>query len=635
MPDPVPQQTASTSAPPPPDLSGVRTKESTWQTIKRNLTPELDTSRSALGVGHEFDSGPSPQQQGEQQYRETFGSPLERAYGHLKNILAEHEQHLSEKYLAPIREHLDRMGDDLQEAAASGRTKTGGQLTTATRLLAGGTGTLLRMVPVGSNVKETIQMAVTPPELGPEGKALSKELKAGEKIAETAAPRLQGVRSRVPQKSTAETAAPNLVGVRTRPDLGIPPERVAAPNQFNEFRVSTRVPEGRAATEHPLKGEPLTVGLDTVSKAPDKLQDRFVDSISGIAGFKAPKNIAREKVFQRFVRHAADNLKWLHDQVPEQDRIANGKWYESANKVANDLAAKHELTPQQTSGVIASLSPQMDWDMNVSLAKRLVDIYKNHADDVVTPEMITKGREIIKASRKTPETKNANQNLEKILGSIKGRKIGELKGLQRAAAIRLYDEVHNARSFPKIDPATGNELELRKNADGSTSDVAWGNLKNADKALAILDDGSRANISDKVGDSHKVRSFYNNILDPSHPKDITVDTHAVGAALLHPLGGNAPEVLDNFGRAGKNKGTGIVGTYPLYAEAYRLAAQERGLLPRELQSITWEQVRKMFPSEWKTKENLARVKSEWKRYEAGKQSAAQTRKKIAELASRK
>jgi hypothetical protein len=78
--------------------------ESSWDTVKRNLTPQLDTSRSALGAGHEFDAGPSPQQQGEEQYRESFGSPLERAYGHAKRFLAEHEQHLSDRVLKPFRE---------------------------------------------------------------------------------------------------------------------------------------------------------------------------------------------------------------------------------------------------------------------------------------------------------------------------------------------------------------------------------------------------------------------------------------------------------------------------------------------------------------------------------------------------
>jgi len=59
---------------------------------------------------------------------------------------------------------------------------------------------------------------------------------------------------------------------------------------------------------------------------------------------------------------------------------------------------------------------------------------------------------------------------------------------------------------------------------------------------------------------------------------VTVDTHAVAAATLMPLGADSPEVKDNFGAAGESNYTGVVGNYPLYVEAYRRAAKELGLL---------------------------------------------------------
>src|SRR5713226_8074683 len=113
MPDPVPQQDTGTT-PPAPSLEGLRTRpvqpapESLGQTLKRNITPKLDTSRTALGPGHFFDQqGDSPQQEGEQAYREKFGTPLEIAYGHAKQFLQKHEGKLSEKYLGPFRSGLD------------------------------------------------------------------------------------------------------------------------------------------------------------------------------------------------------------------------------------------------------------------------------------------------------------------------------------------------------------------------------------------------------------------------------------------------------------------------------------------------------------------------------------------------
>src|SRR6266576_3249072 len=128
--------------------------ETVLETVKRNLTPDADTSRSALGPGHEFDEN-SPKLQGETQYRAALGSPQEQAYGKLKNWLSEHEQHFSDKVLKPFRAGLDNMAEDLQTAGESGRTKSGGEMTPTTRALALGAGEALKAVPIGKDVKET------------------------------------------------------------------------------------------------------------------------------------------------------------------------------------------------------------------------------------------------------------------------------------------------------------------------------------------------------------------------------------------------------------------------------------------------------------------------------------------------
>lgn len=212
MPDPqnAPDTSASTQTPPPVNLQGLRVRpadpqpERAWQTIKRNATPELDTSNAAKGPGHEFDSEASPQKSGEELYEGNFGSPLERAYHKAKNFISEHEDKLSEKYLAPFREGLDNIASDLQDAAETGHTKSGVPLTGPTRALVEGTGALLKQVPVGRTVRETVQMAVTPPEF-PEAKALGQELKAGEKTAVN----LEGIRYREVEPAAPKAAPKN------------------------------------------------------------------------------------------------------------------------------------------------------------------------------------------------------------------------------------------------------------------------------------------------------------------------------------------------------------------------------------------------------------------------------------------
>jgi hypothetical protein len=150
---------------------------------------------------------------------------LGKAYNSAKAWLGEHEQHLSDRVLKPFREGLDRMGEDLQQAAGTGHTKTGGQLTTPTRLLLGGVGTLLKQVPVGRNVSETVQAMATPPELGPEGKALSRELKATEKVGETTEKlnfsKIPGhVELSAPQAATPNATAKELPPQPRLPDTG-------------------------------------------------------------------------------------------------------------------------------------------------------------------------------------------------------------------------------------------------------------------------------------------------------------------------------------------------------------------------------------------------------------------------------
>lgn len=401
-------------------------------------------------------------------------------------------------------------------------------------------------------------------------------------------------------------------------------------------RVSTRVTSGKKATENHMEGEPLTINRAALD---DRLRTKFAGKMQEIPGVKIPSNIKDPaKVTDRAVRHFADNLKHIFGLVPKDKQIANGKWYESAHNMTKDIAGKYELSHPQVAGVTAALSPQMDWDMNVAQMKRLVDTVKTKQDFAVTPEMVKTGRDIVNRSRapQSETAKPANQRLEGILDKdIVGKKFSDLTDMyDKAAFIRLYDETYGNPDFPRIDPGTGEERELRTNNNGSPARLAWGNLDNISKALSIMEDGSRENISSKIGDSHKVRNFYNNIIDPTNPDDVTIDTHAVAAATLLPLGGDGTEVLDNFGKAGKSLGTGVKGTYPIYADGYRLAAKELGVLPRALQSVTWEKIRDLFPAEWKTEENLGAVKNIWKEHQDGEITGAEARTQITDMAAK-
>ena len=144
-----------------------------------------------------------------------------------------------------------------------------------------------------------------------------------------------------------------------------------------------------------------------------------------------------------------------------------------------------------------------------------------------------------------------------------------------------------------------------------------------------------------LGDRHKVRNFYNNISDPfGQQEDVTVDTHAVAATSLKPLASDDVEVGHNLGTTpeswqGKIQGTsasgvrGVIGTYGLHAEAHKRAAKLRGVLPREMQSVTWEAVRGLFTSAFKqSKLNKERIEMIWDRYQKGEISLKETQQEV-------
>jgi len=137
----------------------------------------------------------------------------------------------------------------------------------------------------------------------------------------------------------------------------------------------------------------------------------------------------------------------------------------------------------------------------------------------------------------------------------------------------------------------------------------------------VLNDPSLPNISQSMGGNHKVRNFYNNIVSPNAPYgDVTIDTHAIAAAHLKPLAGSDAEVSNGLGLTGSSSAaTGIRGLYGLYAEAYRRAAADAGILPRQMQSITWEGVRGLFSPEMKRNATFTGgINDIWNLYRTGK-----------------
>jgi hypothetical protein len=390
--------------------------------------------------------------------------------------------------------------------------------------------------------------------------------------------------------------------------------------------VSTRLPTAKKATEDPIQSS-LIIDYNSAKADPDA----FAHNMGLIKQYPNFVSKARtpEKQAEDFISHVKDNLLYLYDQVPEGTRTRSRLWYDGARNITDRFGNEYGVPDQAVSGVLAVLSPQKDWFMNVSLGQRVIDIARNQS-----------GRRWDDAMNETASVIWADPKYQPVIDLVRGKSYAELKTPgERALWLRTYDQAFNPREHQIVSPE-GDFMGVRMTQSGAPYKTGWGSLNEIGKAISILDNPTRENISIMLGQQHKVRNFYNNIYAPGDPAGhVTIDTHAVAAGLLRPLSGNSREVLHNFGSnvAGevgpKNSSiSGVQGTYGLFAEAYRRAAAERGVLPREMQSITWEAVRGLFPDTFKTAKNVQAIDDIWVKYRKGKLSLEEARNDVIRTA---
>ena len=413
-------------------------------------------------------------------------------------------------------------------------------------------------------------------------------------------------------------------------------------NNSNESRISQRFPKGASATEDPIE-EILQLGAGDIINNP-KLLAKTAEIVRGynIITEEEAASLGDRELVETLIERLSSNLEFVYDSVPAETRERSKLWYVGANRIANEAALKYSresntpISIEQAAAVMAALSPQKDWYQNVSLGERLIDTFKTKMDFAPTPEMEATARRIFPRDVHQPM-------LDIIFRQGRNMPLSEYNDapLLQAMFIRIYDETYNDRGYYIVSP-DGQNIGWARNANGSRSRVAWGSNKEVTKAVLALTNPE--SISVEMGDRHKVRNFFNNIAAPfSQDGDVTSDTHAVAAAHLKPLSGSSTEVHHNFGTspvvskrdenwkgAVSNSGPlGVKGTYALYVEAHRRAAARRNVLPREMQSITWEAVRGLFTPAFKqNKNNVRMIDRIWNDYRAGRKTIEEVREEV-------
>ena len=257
--------------------------------------------------------------------------------------------------------------------------------------------------------------------------------------------------------------------------------------------------------------------------------------------------------------------------LADPETAAAGKaWYGSARDFAQGLADRHGYSLQQAVGIIAAMSPQQDWGGNAATADYLGRILKED------PVVHLNEQGLIDATGELAKKGIGVDGMEGVRLSDVVRD-GEPEDLLRAAAA--------IKAMGKAD-----DVGFINDLTGKREGARWScGLAGIAVAVGVARGGTP---DDELG-GHKVRSFYNNILLGS-TGDVTIDTHAISAAVGEKVYGQDPRTGAIMGGPRLTE-YGTKGAYPVLADAYRTVAAEFGLPPEQAQAIIWLQWRKEHP----------------------------------------
>jgi len=408
--------------------------------------------------------------------------------------------------------------------------------------------------------------------------------------------------------------------------------RAAVPD---ETEISTQNPQAVNRRYDPIE-QMLSIDQKAVEEAMElnpELYDSITDAILRY-GF-IPPDTKREDAISVFKKNIVNNLLFLHDAVPKDIANRSKLWYDGAHIIAKEMAKQYDMKMEQVAGIFAAMSPQKDWFQNVSMGERAIDILTNQGDATWDDNMLKYAESYIREPKDRKEREKRQIFFDKnIRQTSEDQTALKDMDIENAAAfIRAFDEAYNSRQYRIVTPE-GGFAGLVNKKDGDPAIMTWSTYGPIEKAVSIFRDPSRKNISEQLGEEHKIRSFYNNIAAPNADIDhVTIDTHAVAAGLFEALAGSDKPVAENFGSTGGTNLLGVGGTYGIIADAYREAAKARGVQAREMQSITWEAIRGLFTEELKSGIK-SDVRAEWEKYKAGEQSFNEARDAIVEIASK-
>jgi hypothetical protein len=399
--------------------------------------------------------------------------------------------------------------------------------------------------------------------------------------------------------------------------------------------VSTRVIKA-AGKESPLRGMGTRLSEIPTEVAVSQAA-AIVSNVAGFGRLKShpglKKNASEEDqkaAVNAVVSQMADNVLEVFDRDTQAD--VDRQWYDAANRLSKDWGAQYGMHPDHVSAVIASLSPQRDWDDNVQQARSVLEFMSDRKNQRLSTNDIRAVNRIAAqqhskalAAWRNKVARAEKEGNETTIAKAKASKPQPPEPLDLKTTMELADlddtqvsYLIRDRSGTPVTPTmqlTGDGGYVfgppAQTRSGEDTKVRWTSYSTLANAVSIIRDPSPENVSARLGSGHKVRSFYNNIAYPTSSQgDVTADTHAFGIAFRIPVTQSHTTIATSRGSANiygrpSNAGAGTQGVHVLVAEAYRQAASRvnrrkgtsKKYSPREMQSATWAQWRRDYPAE--------------------------------------
>lgn len=290
----------------------------------------------------------------------------------------------------------------------------------------------------------------------------------------------------------------------------------------------------------------------------------------------------------------------LQRGLADPDSVKGLDWYGEAHDTASRIARENGLSDETGVAIVAALSPQHEWGSNVAAAEYTTKMLRENPTIPDLSQRLVKTRKVngvtIREEKTLEEWARAELAAHRppiVMPKVVGTRLADHDVFTQASMIKAMSQA----GYGTVD---GKSLKfVDEYADGRTKGVQWScGLDGVSKAVRIY----RGESPDAVLNGHKVRSFNNNML-AGHPsevrsasnwRDVTIDTHAVSAAVNRKYAASSDE-MNRFTGTPSLASHGASGLYPLFADSYRRVAEKAGLRPEQAQAVIWLQWRKEHP----------------------------------------